>query len=202
MSGDSKILLGIAGLTVIVIGIVVVGSSASGKPADPVVINRGINVRGPESAPVTLVEFSDFQCPACKSFEPVVEEIINKYSDRLRFVYRHYPLPQHDLAFKAAQASQAADLQGKFWEYKKEVFAIQENLKEGSFEEIAQKLGLDLEKFRNDLNDEKTAKKVQQDLSDARALNLNGTPSFFVNGEKIELDSYQDLLTAVEAKLK
>ena len=76
------------------------------------------------------------------------------------------------------------------------------NLKEGSFEEIAQKLGLDLEKFRNDLNDEKTAKKVQQDLSDARALNLNGTPSFFVNGEKIELDSYQDLLTAVEAKLK
>jgi len=202
MSGDSKILLGIAGLTVIVIGIVVVGSSASGKPADPVVINRGINVRGPESAPVTLVEFSDFQCPACKSFEPVVEEVINKYSDRLRFVYRHYPLPQHDLAFKAAQASQAADLQGKFWEYKKEVFAIQENLKEGSFEEIAQKLGLDLEKFRNDLNDEKTAKKVQQDLSDARALNLNGTPSFFVNGEKIELDSYQDLLTAVEAKLK
>ena len=202
MSGDSKILLGIAGLTVIVIGIVVVGSSASGKPADPVVINRGINVRGPESAPVTLVEFSDFQCPACKSFEPVVEEVINKYSDRLRFVYRHYPLPQHDLAFKAAQASQAADLQGKFWEYKKEVFAIQENLKEGSFEEIAQKLGLDLEKFRNDLNDEKTAKKVQQDLSDAKALNLNGTPSFFVNGEKIELDSYQDLLTAVEAKLK
>src|SRR3989338_5392999 len=193
MSGDSKILLGIAGLTVIVIGIVVVGSSASGKPADPVVINRGINVRGPESAPVTLVEFSDFQCPACKSFEPVVEEVINKYSDRLRFVYRHYPLPQHDLAFKAAQASQAADLQGKFWEYKKEVFAIQENLKEGSFEEIAQKLGLDLEKFRNDLNDEKTAKKVQQDLSDAKALNLNGTPSFFVNGEKIELDSYQDL---------
>ena len=202
MSGDSKILLGIAGLTVIVIGIVVVGSSASGKPADPVVINRGINVRGPESAPVTLVEFSDFQCPACKSFEPVVEEVINKYSDRLRFIYRHYPLPQHDLAFKAAQASQAADLQGKFWEYKKEVFAIQENLKEGSFEEIAQKLGLDLEKFRNDLNDEKTAKKVQQDLSDAKALNLNGTPSFFVNGEKIELDSYQDLLTAVEAKLK
>ncbi len=202
MSGDSKVLLGIVGLTAIVVGVIVVGSSQSGKPTDPVIINRGINVRGPESAPVTLVEFSDFQCPACKSFEPIVEEVINKYPDRLRFIYRHYPLPQHDLAFKAAQAAQAADLQNKFWEYKKELFSIQENLKESYFEELARKLGLDLERFRKDFGDGETIKKVQLDLNDAKALNLNGTPSFFVNGKKIELSSYQDILRSVEAKLK
>ena len=200
MKSDAKILVGILGLTLIVLIFIILGASKV-TPVSPAVVSRDGEATGSAQARLTLTEFSDFFCPACKTAEPYISQILDKHAGKIKFIYRHFPLPQHPLAFKAAQAAQAAALQGKFWEYKKEIFANQENLQESSFEAIAEHLQLELERFRHDLNSEETLKKVQQDLSDAKTLNLNSTPSFFINGEKINLTSFEDLVRKIESRL-
>lgn len=202
MNNDTKVLLIIGGLTLAIVAFIVVGSGSSGGKADAEVINRGGVATGSATAKVSLTEFSDFFCPACKAVNPVVDQILAKYNGQLKFVYKHFPLPQHPLAFKAAQAAQAADLQGKFWLYHDKLFENQDNLKEDSFTKIAHDLGLNLDKFKNDLNSDDVVKKVQSDLDDAKKLNLPGTPSFFINGEKLNLNSFDDLVNEVEAKIK
>lgn len=200
MKSDAKILVTIAGLTILAAAAILV-TAPKAQPADPALVNRSGQATGSAEARVTLTEFSDFFCPTCKTAEPFIAAIFEKHADKVKFIYRHFPLPQHPLAFKAAQAAEAAALQGKFWEYKKEVFANQENLQESSFETIAERLQLELERFRHDLNSEETLKKVQQDLADAKTLNLNSTPSFFVDGEKINLTSFTDLVQKIESRL-
>lgn len=202
MSSDTKILLVIATITVGVIGFIVFNSGSATQNIDPAIIGRGGVATGSATPKVTLVEFSDFFCPACRAANPTVDQIIQKDGGQVKFVYRHFPLPQHPLAFKAAQAAEAANLQGKFWIYRDKLFDEQENLKDESFSLIAKDLGLDVSKFNKDIDSTEVIKKVQLDADDAKKLNLPGTPSFFVNGEKIELTTYQDLVKAVEDKLK
>jgi len=201
MSGDTKILLVIAALTAGVIGFIVINSGSATQSYDPAIINRGGVATGSATPKVTLTEFSDFFCPACHAVNPTVYQIIQKDGDRVKLVYRHFPLPQHPLAFKAAQAAEAANLQGKFLVYRDRLFDEQESLKDSSFETIAASLGLDVAKFNKDINSTEVIKKVQLDADDAKKLNLPGTPSFFINGEKIELATYPDLVKAVEDKL-
>lgn len=201
MSSDTKILLIISALTLGVVGFIVLNSGAATQNADPAIVNRGGVATGSATPKVTLTEFSDFFCPACKAVNPITDQIITKDGDKVKFIYRHFPLPQHALAFKAAQAAEAANLQGKFWAYKDKLFGEQDNLTEASFEQIAKDLGLDVSKFAADLNSEAIIKKVQQDESDAKKLNLPGTPSFFLNGERLDLASFQDLQKIVENKL-
>lgn len=202
MSSDTKILLVIAALTVGVIGFIVFNSGSATQSFDPATIGRGGVATGSATPKVTLVEFSDFFCPACRAVSPTVDQIIQKDGDRVKLVFRHFPLPQHALAFKASQAAEAANLQGKFWVYRDRLFADQENLKGESFLAIAKDLGLNVDKFNSDLNSTEVIKKVQLDADDAKKLNLPGTPSFFIDGEKIELATYPDLVKAVEDKLK
>lgn len=202
MSGDTKILLVIAAITLGVVGFIVFNSGAASQNYDPAIINRGGVATGSATPKAVLTEFSDFFCPACKAVNPLTDQIIQKGGGQVKFIYRHFPLPQHALAFKAAQAAEAANLQGKFWEYKDRLFGEQDNLTETSFEQIAKDLELDVNKFMSDLNSEAVIKKVQQDGDDAKKLNLPGTPSFFLNGEKLELTSFQELTKAVEDKLK
>lgn len=201
MSSDTKILLVIAAITVGVIGFIIFNSGTITQNVDPAIISRGGVATGSATPKVTLVEFSDFFCPACHAVNPTVDQIIKKDGDRVKFVYRHFPLPQHPLAFKAAEAAEAANLQGKFWTYRDKLFDQQDSLTEASFEQIAKDLSLDVNKFKADMDGSDVLKKVQLDQSDAGKLNLPGTPSFFVNGEKIEFATYADLVKAVEDKL-
>lgn len=201
MKSDTKILLAVLGLTVVVM-VLIVFTAGSTKPVDTSLVNTGKNVRGVDDAKNTLVEFSDFFCPSCKTAEPYVFQLLSKYPKNIKFIYRHFPLPQHPLAFKASTSAEAAGMQGKFWEYKEKLFEKQETLTEKSFSEIAKDLGLDLEKFNKDADSETALATVQGDLSTSNKLNLSGTPSFFLNGEKINFSSFGNLNKIIESKLR
>ncbi|HTO69400.1 MAG TPA: thioredoxin domain-containing protein [Myxococcota bacterium] len=139
--------------------------------------------RGPADAVVTMVEFSDYQCPFCKRAEPVVVALMQKYPTQLRLVYRHMPLDAlHPRARAAAIAAVCADQQGKFWEYHDALFKNQNALADSDLEKYASDLGMDAAAFKTCRADPKSEERVNVDANAARAAGLNGTPAFFVNG--------------------
>jgi protein-disulfide isomerase len=139
--------------------------------------------RGPADAAVTLIEFSDYQCPFCKRAEPTVLELLKKYPTQVRLVYRHMPLDGlHPRARAAAIAAVCADQQGKFWEYHDVLFANQQALGDADLEKYATDLGLDAGKFKTCRQDPASETRVNTDALAARAAGLTGTPAFFVNG--------------------
>jgi protein-disulfide isomerase len=141
---------------------------------------------GPKNAPVQIVEFSDFQCPFCSRVVPTVKQIEEKYKGKVRVSFRHYPLPFHDKAMGAAEAAAAAGEQGKFWEMHDKLFANQQALDRPSLEKYAQEIGLNVEKFKADLDSGKFKQAVNADVQYANSLgDRMGTPTFFINGRKI-----------------
>jgi protein-disulfide isomerase len=139
--------------------------------------------RGPADAAVTLIEFSDYQCPFCKRAEPTVLELLKKYPTQLRLVYRHMPLDGlHPRARAAAIAAVCAEQQGKFWEYHDVLFANQQALGDADLEKYATDLGLDAGKFKTCRQDPASETRVNADAVAARGAGLTGTPAFFVNG--------------------
>ena len=137
---------------------------------------------GPQDAPVTLVEFSDFQCPYCRRVQSVLKRLMTAYHGQLKLVFRDFPLRQiHPEAQKAAEAAQCANDQGQFWQYHDRLFAATE-LGVEHLKQYAVELGLDAEGFNACLDSEKYRQEVQDDIDDARAVGVNATPSFFVNG--------------------
>lgn len=140
---------------------------------------------GPENAEVTIVEYSEFQCPYCARVVPTVNQIKEKYGDRVKVVFKDFPLDFHQYAQKAAEAAQCAHEQGRFWEYHDMLFANQGSLDIASLKQYASGLGLNTEQFNSCLDSGKYAAEVQQDLSDGRAAGVSGTPTFFINGEKL-----------------
>jgi protein-disulfide isomerase len=142
--------------------------------------------RGPVDAPVTIVEFSDFQCPFCGEFEPIVRGTLAKYGARVRLVYRHLPLTSlHKFAQKAAEAAVCAQRQEKFWEMHDLMFAEQSSLGVEQLKDKARRIGLDGARFDDCLDGGQAAPAVQGDVTAAEALGLSGTPSTFVNGRYI-----------------
>lgn len=152
---------------------------------------------GKADAAVTLVEFSDFECPACKAFQPVVRSLYNTYPEQLRLAYRHFPLPQHPYARKAAEAAELAGEQGKFWEYADKLFENNTALTETDLIKYAQDLGLDVETFQTKLKAGDATAFVNEDIALAVKLKLNSTPSFFINGKLVTYNSPQDLQNQV-----
>lgn len=142
----------------------------------------GAAARGPEDAEVTIVEYSDFQCPFCARVQPTLEQIEKTYGDRVRFVYKHLPLRIHPEAPGAAAASEAAHRQGKFWEMHDRLFASQRELGDDLYRKIAQDLGLDLERFEKDRASAEVRQRVAKDEQEAQRLGVSGTPGFFING--------------------
>jgi protein-disulfide isomerase len=139
--------------------------------------------RGPANAPVTLIEFSDYQCPFCKRAEPVVKQLMQKYPNDLRLVYRNMPLDAlHPRARAAAIAAVCADQQGKFWEYHDKLFDNQGALADSDLDKYAADLGIEAGAFKTCRSDPATEARVNSDAAAARAAGLNGTPAFFVNG--------------------
>ncbi len=160
--------------------------------------------RGPEDAAVTIVEFSDFQCPYCARFqEETLPQILSEYGDQVRFVYRDFPLTSlHANALKAAEASECADDQGKYWEYHDLLFQNQTALDDESLKGYAASLELDAATFDDCLASGKYTQEVAKDLQDGTEAGVQGTPSFFVNGMPIRgAQPYQAFQAAIEAAL-
>jgi protein-disulfide isomerase len=143
---------------------------------------------GPENAAVTLVEFSDFQCPYCSRAAGMVTKLKEKYGDRVRFVFRQFPLSFHQNAQVAAEASLAAHAQGKFWQYHDKLFADQSKLDRASLEATAKAVGLDMAAFKKALDDKTYAAAVAADLKLGEQVAVDGTPTLFLNGKRISVD--------------
>ncbi len=141
--------------------------------------------KGPADAPVTIVEFSDFQCPFCGRVEPTIKQIEDTYGDKIKFVWKNQPLPFHPNAMPAAKAAMAAYKQGKFWQMHDLLFANQRDLNEANYEKWAQQIGLDMDKFKSDMASQQVADEIAADSKEGASLGANGTPSFFINGRSV-----------------
>ena len=138
---------------------------------------------GPDDAPVTIVEFSDYQCPYCQTwYTQTYSQIMSSYPNQIRFVYRDLPLPMHPEAVPAAEAADCAGEQGAYWKYHDALFSGKYSLGRTAYEHIASDLGLDKTAFTTCLDDHRYTAEIQSDAADAAALGLNGTPSFVING--------------------
>lgn len=154
------------------------------KPPVIEVSTGGRPMLGPPTAPILMIEFSDYECPFCKRAEPTVEQVLNTYKDKIKFVYRQYPLPFHQHAKPAAEAALCAGAQGKFWEYHKKVFASA-SLTEDTLKQIAKDVGVDAAKFDTCMKNHETAKDIDKDVEDGQGVGVNGTPAFFINGRML-----------------
>ncbi|MEP7074489.1 MAG: thioredoxin domain-containing protein [Acidobacteriota bacterium] len=148
------------------------------------------NMLGSPTATVTLEEFADFQCPSCGDKHPVMKQIQSIYGSRIKFIFRSFPLPMHDKAYDAAVAAEAAGIQGKFWDMHNQLYTNQKtwssdpNYKQ-TFADYAQKIGLDVEKFKDDMAGLQTKNRVDEDLKRGRAITINQTPTLFINGKDV-----------------
>jgi protein-disulfide isomerase len=166
------------------------------------IASSAIGTFGPADAKVVVVEFSDFQCPYCSRAAEVVKQVKSKYSN-VRFVFRHFPLAFHTDAHLASQAALAAGEQGKFFEYHDLLFGNQKELKREALEAHAQKLGLDMPKFKKALDDKQFAKMVDDDLKLGESVLVNSTPSMFINGIRVENPTDLDVVSKqIEGALK
>ncbi|MDB5334251.1 MAG: Periplasmic thiol:disulfide interchange protein DsbA [Phycisphaerales bacterium] len=143
------------------------------------------HARGPADAPVTLVEYGDYECPHCGMAHGVVQAVREKLGDRLRFIYRNFPLnTSHPHAMHAAEAAEAAGAQGKFWEMHDKLFENQQALEDADLMRYAQEVGLDTGRFTQDMQSHAFADHVQEDFRSGMRSGVNGTPTFFVNGQR------------------
>jgi protein-disulfide isomerase len=143
-------------------------------------------IRGNRAAPVTIVLFSDFQCPFCSRVEPTIKQALQAYGDRIRVVWKHQPLGFHPNALPAAEAAEAAREQGKFWEMHDGLFENQQSLSPETYERVARKIGLNLQAFKASIASGRNKGRISEDQALANRIGANGTPTMFVNGEKVE----------------
>jgi len=161
------------------------------------------HVRGAKEAPVTITMFSDFQCPFCAQAQPLVEQVLKEYPEKVNFVMKQFPLTQiHPAAEPAALAALAAGRQGKFWEMHDELYKNNRSLNDATFKEIAQRLGLDVARFEKDMGDPALKQQIQEEMELGRTVNVRGTPTFFVNGKLLQNRSVDGFKQMIEEALK
>lgn len=160
-------------------------------------VNQKDHIKGTAEASVTIVEFGDYQCPHCADAHPIIKKIQGVFGDKIRLVVRNFPLQEsHQFAFRAAAAAEAAAAQHKFWEMHDAIFENQNRIGENLFDELAQTIGLDLDRFKKDSASNEIKEKIEDDFESGIRSGVNGTPSFFLNGTKFDGDAsalYQKL---------
>lgn len=171
--------------------------------------NEGVEVKqyikGNPDAAVVLTEYSDFQCPACGQFYPVVKELLETHGDDLALEYKHFPLISvHPFAVPAAKAAEAAGQQGKFFEMHDKLFENQQIWSRAAnprafFSQYAEEIGLDVELFNRHYRASILEEKIEGEFNEARELGLTGTPSFLLNGERLQFETFEEFTTAIEA---
>jgi len=204
----------VGALVLVVAGLLSLGAIQDDPKEKPVAAGESRLVRadshilGPEGdAGVTFVEFLDFECEGCLAAYPAVEQLRKEYQGRVTFVARYFPMPGHFNGERAARAVEAAAQQGQFEEMYHRMYDTQtqwgeqQTPKDDLFLSFAEDLGLDLVKFNNGVKDPATARRVAKDVADGEALGVQGTPTFFVNGERLDPRSYEDLTEALDAAL-
>lgn len=213
LTSDAKFVIGILVATVLVIGggayITSTKSTGSTPKAVPEtlterVVREDSPVLGASDAKVTVVEFGDFECPACGSLHPILKQVKDKYKDAsVRFVFRQFPLSQHTHAFLSAEASLEAAAQGKFWEYHDTLYENQLGLNREDLESYAKQVGLNEEAFKKALDNHTHKEIVQRDITDGNALGVSGTPTIYINNTqyvgKYSLDGFS---AAIDAELQ
>lgn len=185
---------------------------ASGRPAVPT--NELLTVvaddwmKGNKDAPVTVVEYLDFECEACGAYYPVVKRLSEEFENEVRFISRYFPLPGHKNSMTSALAVEAAGRQGKYWEMHNIVFENQRDWGERQapdpkiFENYARQIGLDMDQYGKDIALQELKDRIERDRRSGQKLNLQGTPSFFLNGEKIENPrGYEDFKTLLQSAI-
>ena len=160
-------------------------------------VGNADHTQGSLDASLVIVEYGDYQCPYCGEAYPVLKELMREFGDQIRFVFRNFPLSEmHLYARPAALAAEAADLQGKFWEMHDAIYENLEFLNENLPLKLAEKLGLNIPKFKADIQKPELSEKVDTDFESGIISGVNGTPSFFINGNKFN-GSAEDLLQLV-----
>jgi protein-disulfide isomerase len=161
------------------------------------------NFLGAPNAAVTVEEFADFQCPSCGAKHQVMHQIQGMYGSRIKFIFRNFPLPMHDKAYDAAVAAEAAGMQGKFWDMhnllytNQQIWSADPNYK-ATFKGYAEKIGLDVDKWENDMAGMAPKSRISADMERGKALNINSTPTVFINGKSVP---YPDMEVPTMQKL-
>ncbi len=206
------LLIGSLLLTLVaVVGVSVMFTKKANAPVVPIdsqlLTSDSNHTKGKKDAKVTLVEFSDFQCPACRAVQPLVDEILKKNGENIYFVYRHFPLRgTHPNAAFAARAAESADKQGKFWEFHDKLFASQEEWSgeadpSGRFLEYAKVLELNVGQFASQLQDTSLDARITTDERDGNVIGINATPTFFVNGIRTDVNKLSEAVdSAISAE--
>lgn len=208
MSKESKIILLITGL--VIAGIAILISFVNANQMDPAAIMEKIVREDSHSigtGDVQVVEFGDFQCPACAQAHPDVKKLKEEFDGKITFVFRNFPLPGHANARPAAEAAEAAAAQGKYWEMHDMLFETQSQWSSladptSIFAQYAEALELDKDKFVEDVTSEANKDRISEGQSDGYAVGVTGTPTFFINGKKQSSFDYETLKSAIEAELK
>jgi len=159
------------------------------------------DVKGPSDAKVTIVEYGDYQCPACGAASGIIDQILEEYKDKVKLIYRHFPLPQHSFAFKAAVSAECAGEQGKFWDMHKALYSDQGGINADNLK-YAEKIGLDIQKYSDCIKNNGYADKIRNDIKQGEADNLSFTPTFIVNGSKLDSFSVESFRKAIDLELK
>lgn len=190
---SKRFLLILLALVVVFVGVVVVSKNKDQSNSAGNSTASGSNyTKGPENASVTVVEYADFQCPACRSYFPITQQLVDKYGDRVKFQFRHFPLVQiHQNAMIAHRAAEAAGRQGKFWEMHDLLYSRQTAWQDSKnataiMEDYAAELGLNMDQFKADFASESVNDTIQADIKAGQALGANSTPTFIINGKKID----------------
>lgn len=160
------------------------------------------NTKGPDDAAVTIMEFSDFQCPFCSQAAGLVKQVVEAYPNDVRVVYKNYPLPFHKQAMPAAKAAVAAGKQGKFWQMHDKLFENYRTLSDEAYAKFAEEIGIDVAKFKTDMASDEVQKLVDQDMKDATAAEVRGTPTFYINGKKPQGRSFDLYKSIIDQQLK
>jgi len=214
MKKEIKKLLWVGIIAIVIIGGGIWAYSATQKGNQPKVdanllmnANSHTTAQGTRTYPITLVEFGDYQCPACAYVEPIIEKILAEKPE-VKLVFRNFPLPGHEHAMLAAQAAEAAGVQGKFWEMHQAIYLNQEiwtKMKTplDAFTEMAKQLNLNVEKFKQDVTGATFVEAINKDRQDGIALGVSGTPTFYINGRKyLGGNNYVTLKLAIDEALQ